>query len=372
MEKVFGPYPDGRGFRVIVARRPGRGAPRDTLRFSDQATAEAAARKLRAQAGAKLIGEAIDDWLRYCTEVKEIRATTNRVRRTRLQKGILASVLDLPIDELTPARANKLYLEYTRGRAPDTHQGAVKTARLMFEWARKREGLIKVNPWADIELIGKKRRRKAQHRLDEAAKLYAYLVPRAVDHDGDLAVLIALLLGFRAGEVVGITARDLDAGGPLLWAARSHEGKTENATRPVKLPAVLQAPLVKRAQMRSGKLLPFGPPWVRLVTKRACRAAGVPVVCAQALRGTHATLALEAGISGEAVARTLGHGSQAMTRGAYALPGSGRSEHVSQITARLSGDLATPPGVGIPASPEEDNVPADVSPAAQDSEPSIP
>ncbi|MBL9003243.1 MAG: hypothetical protein JNJ46_03300, partial [Myxococcales bacterium] len=38
-----------------------------------------------------------------------------------------------------------------------------------------------------------------------------------------------------------------------------------------------------------------------------CDAANVPRVCPHSLRGLHATLAIEEGASGEAVARALGH-----------------------------------------------------------------
>jgi integrase len=57
---------------------------------------------------------------------------------------------------------------------------------------------------------------------------------------------------------------------------------------------------------------------VRDWVKRIYRAAKVPEVCAHAMRGLHATLAMEAGQSGDRVARSLGHTSADVTRRSYA------------------------------------------------------
>jgi hypothetical protein len=52
-------------------------------------------------------------------------------------------------------------------------------------------------------------------------------------------------------------------------------------------------------------------------THRICALAGVPKICAHALRGTHASLAEEAGATGALVAQTLGHASPDVTRAHY-------------------------------------------------------
>src|SRR5690606_31225512 len=143
-------------------------------------------------------------------------------------------------------------------------------------------------------------------------KLSAWLVAH-IEDDRNLAVLVALVLGLRAHEVVGISATDLDDGGTVVHIAKS---KTDAGVRPLVLPEVLRQPLARIAELRSGPLFPYKPGWVRDNTKRACRAAGVDEVCAQALRGMNATMALEAGTAPEVVARSLGHTSPAMTKAA--------------------------------------------------------
>ena len=57
--------------------------------------------------------------------------------------------------------------------------------------------------------------------------------------------------------------------------------------------------------------------WLRKGLAKLCKQAGVLVVCPHGLRGTHATLAEEAGTAGEAVARQLGHTSHRVTEDHY-------------------------------------------------------
>jgi integrase len=57
-----------------------------------------------------------------------------------------------------------------------------------------------------------------------------------------------------------------------------------------------------------------------VAVRRICCAAKTPIVGPHGLRGTHATLAVQAGVTGDAVARALGHESFAVTAGHYAKP----------------------------------------------------
>lgn len=254
--------------------------------------------------------------------------------------GLLKPCRALPVRDLTAKRCEALYRAYAASRKPDTHQGALAVARAFGEWARKSK-LIAINPWADVEPIGRKTRGKPQHRIDEARKLATWCLPRAGEDDGALAVLLGLLLGLRAGEIVGLVRRDLDDKGRRLWVAKA---KTQAGVRSVVIPEVLRTHLTRRAELPQERLLPYRREWVRDQTRRICRLAGVPVVCAHALRGAHATLALEAGASAVDVALSLGHTSPAITRAAYAATGSGASHRVSVVGERL----------GLTVSPSEE------------------
>jgi integrase len=58
--------------------------------------------------------------------------------------------------------------------------------------------------------------------------------------------------------------------------------------------------------------------WVRRHVRRLCKQAGVPTVSPHGLRGTHGRLAVEAGISGDVVAASLGHENFNVTTEHYA------------------------------------------------------
>ncbi len=339
MERVYGPYKERNGtYRIVVAARSGRAAARRTYIFATEGEAQAADKQLRADVTEYTVQRMLDTFLddRAANETKPGSLETLRIRL----EGMLKPVLLQPVQQLKAPRAQALYDKYREGRAPDTHHGALANCKAAFEWARKRK-IVQFSPWDDIDPVGKKRRRKNQLRIDEARKLSAWLVARADTDDKALGVLVALVLGLRAHEVVGIERRDLDDNGTVLHVAKS---KTAAGERTVILPEVLRAPLLRRAELRSGRLLPYARGWVRDNTKRACKAAGVPVVCAQALRGTNATFAMEAGMAPEAVARSLGHTSASVTKAAYALPGAGRSAELHLISNRLG----TNPAQSVP------------------------
>lgn len=127
-------------------------------------------------------------------------------------------------------------------------------------------------------------------------------------------------MGLRASEIVGLTVRDVDDGGALLWVSKS---KTEAGRRRVRVPMELRGYLLglRRDKLPLAQL--FGQhwrDWPRKWVQRICRAARVPEVSAHGMRGLHATLAMEAGQSGDTVARALGHTSAAITRRSYATP----------------------------------------------------
>ena len=133
-----------------------------------------------------------------------------------------------------------------------------------------------------------------------------------------VASACALLLGMRATEIADRIVRDLDAGGTELNITKA---KTRAGIRMMKVPTVLQPLLQELARgKQSGERL-FGDAdrhWVFRAARQLCRLAGVPILPPHGLRGTHGRLAVEAGISGDVVAASLGHESFAVTEAHYA------------------------------------------------------
>ena len=143
----------------------------------------------------------------------------------------------------------------------------------------------------------------------------------ASDDVGALAAATALLMGMRASEVTDRVVRDLDDDGRVLVIPRA---KTRAGIRRLRLPAVLQPLLARLAVGKEPTERLFGPDsnrrWLRRAVQRICYLAKTPIVGPHGLRGTHGTLAVQAGITGDAVARALGHESFAVTTDHYAKP----------------------------------------------------
>jgi integrase len=147
-----------------------------------------------------------------------------------------------------------------------------------------------------------------------------------------LSVASATLVytGLRSDEVMGAQVRDLDAEGTVFGVG---ESKTEAGRRGVEVADILRPYLQALAKDRQGQeyLFEFTPQRVRPCknerkrrtdallrrTRSICKAAGLPVVCSQSMRGLHSDLAAGFGVTGHAVAKALGHTSFSITKRHY-------------------------------------------------------
>jgi len=115
--------------------------------------------------------------------------------------------------------------------------------------------------------------------------------------------------------------------------------KTRAGVRRLRIPDIPQPLLGALASDKEPNDALFGPTahrwWLRLAVRRICGIAKTPVVSPHGLRGTHATLAVQAGVTGDAVAAALGHESFAVTTPHYAKPESVSGARTHQIEERL-------------------------------------
>lgn len=171
----------------------------------------------------------------------------------------------------------------------------------------------------------------SRQTVDESRKLQAKCHELGSRDPGAVITLGYLLLGERASELVSCDVRHLDDGGALLWLPGT---KADAARRRLIVPHELRPMPLALAADRPGhqplflsvasRRWPAGRRWTRTMAyyhaRRLCRAAGVPELGPQGLRRTQATIATEAGETGLAVARHLGHTigeAPAVTRRAY-------------------------------------------------------
>ena len=344
--RVNGPYKDRDKWRIYLIDESGR----KNLLFSTFEEAHAMKAKLEAHARhrtERTVGQLIDEYHQYRIQTGAVTPKTAQ-DSTRYLRDFLP--LDLPILSLTPERAQRCYLAYAQrpnhrtGKpiSVATHQWVLVLAKRFAKWLVK-STVLALNPFAQVEQIGKVSTGKLQLTRDEAQRLSTHLVRRY--QGGDLAavgVLMMLHLGLRQGEVSARVARDVDTQGQVLTIPY---GKTAQARRRLRVPGWLQPLLHRVADGKAPDELLFGVDgkkrmvqyWWRKVGEY-CEAAGVPRVCPHSLRGLHATLAIEEGTSGEAVARALGHTSFRVTAKHYA-----SSDSVENARVHRAAEALMPP-----------------------------
>lgn len=339
--RIEGPYRHKSGHRCRLVLPSGlrKWCPSAPTKDEARALAEQCA-ALQAHEVAQTVRSCVDRYLDHHAD-KGSRGKSIATYRQTLGR-FFAPVLDLPLGRVTAARGAALYEELRRSVSPrtgrplsvDYHRNALVIARGFLAWCVERRWL-RANPLAEVRGVGAKRKGKAQPTIDEARTLWATCLREAAQgDDGALAAAIAVSMGLRAGEIVSRTVRDLDNRGPdglpqhMRIAdneALGFETKTSSSKRPVLIPEELRGLLVARTRDKLPGAVIFPSAtgglqwasWVNRQVHRLCRLAGIPEVCAHALRGCSATAAAAAGATPQLVAAMLGHRSTAMTMDHY-------------------------------------------------------
>lgn len=327
---LHGPYKHRDRWRVL------RRAPGDAdkwVSFETEAKAAAYLEEARRHIEGRRVSEAIKVYVesmkaRGCAAESLIFAT-NRLKAAAPKPDELLS-------SITPARARAL-LEAVKGSVA-TRRETLKSARRWWRWLVE-QGWARGAPWDGLSVPGQRSRGKMQLTGEEAQRLAGYCFAAATP--GAIALMVALLLGLRRNEITGLTGRDVDQGGRLLWVRGT---KTANAMRRLEVPDILARHLSAFAKT-AGQLGPlFGVTyrtWMRDQAHKACDAAGVPRVCPHGLRGTFATLATSAGAAAHLVAASLGHGNSiAVAEAHYIRPEATRTAATGRVLSVLAGGRA--------------------------------
>ena len=294
------------------------------------------------------ISEAIDAYERHLHESGTLPVS---YRETCRRLRVFFPSLELKIARVTPERA-KLYYEKFRRRLKDNgepisvdyHRSALINARSFCKWCIGQEWLA-LNPFADVEGIGRRSAGKPQLTGDEIRTFYFFCLERAKRGDAAaLAVCLAFLMGLRSSDVTKRIVRDLDMDGTVL---RVTKGKTKKSNRPRAIPAVLQPLLRKLAKGREpGEPLFYSKwtdsghhthRWLQQVMVKYCESAGVPYVPPHSLKGMSGSVLAETGELADRIADHLSHESPAMTRRHYIAAGAAEDARQEKALKVISG-----------------------------------
>jgi integrase len=348
--RVHGPYPARKRWRLIIVEPDGA---RRRESYETREEAEATKGKVVISDDSPTIMDAVRQYTNHLERkgCKPSSITTSRYRLDSFfgidqPSGGLAMT---NVSRLTPEQCTSLYDEQTRRMSVDTHRSTLTLAKTFGQWCVK-QGWMATSPLAAIEPFGRRKRGKEQLRISEARAFLATCESYAWRGDaGAIAAMTLLLLGMRASEVVERVVRDLDDGGRILWIPSS---KTEAGRRTLEVPSSLRPHLLRLAKGKQPTDRLFSEKdrqWVYYHVKRMCSKAGVPEVTPHSLRGLHATLATEHGVTGRVVASALGHTSfEGVTKRHYVAPGT--TDRVAQKRVELV--LGGEPGAGDEQAPE--------------------
>mgnify|MGYP000978313686 FL=1 len=349
--RVLGPYRDGDRWKVIVVSFLNGKEVREQPRFTSEEAANDFCIEFSRE-DAKTIGDAIGLYLAAVgpnLRPKSRVATKGALDRFFPNHGdSLKSLCDYR-DRSTKAALLYRDLASCSGVAVATHHVILTRAKAFLQWCCA-ERLLPENPLAGVRCVGVPGRGKPQHKRDEARKLFRTALGEAQKGDlGALCVAMALLLGVRQSELTLRRVRDIDnVDGPGPLILKIPFAKTKKGVRERGIPRVVE-PLVRRLidgraaddwlfpHVTKRGTRPHSCNWLNQNVKRLCQLAQVSVVCAHALRGGHATFAVKAGVSPEAVSSELGHTSFETTRRHYVAAGTMEDQEQEAVEHFLEG-----------------------------------
>lgn len=319
--RIIGVYPKGRRHRVVYVCEDGK---REEATFESKAQANRYAARLEKELSAPLsLDEILAEYKMFLLAKGNRRKPCKPHSAEKSTMRIRYLLDDVHVPALTIDGLQECYRRRIDSVRPDTHRRELGETKTFLRWCSKRGWLMnmRVDELLLVEPEGAMSRgsdSKPQLRIDEARLWSKSAIEMIVDHgEGPLGALLCLVLGLRAGEVRRLHTRDVDDDGHVLWVDGT---KSESARRRLDVPEFLRPLLLNQIRQAKGPSLwkYKGNNWVYKWTQRICERAGIPIVCAQSMRGLHASLSREAGVTGHHVAKQLGHSSEQMHLLAYA------------------------------------------------------
>jgi len=296
------------------------------------------------------VGDLLDAWARALNSVSP--KTSERYREL-VRLHIRPHLGDMRLQALRPTRIEAFYNDLRCGRGPDGKDGrralAARTIghihRLLVKIlsTAERDGLIASNPARRAERPKVERTEIESLSETQIREVLTKLRGRPMF----LIAALGLSTGMRRGEMLALRWRDVDLDVAELQVQQSleetNEGlrfkapKTRYGRRTISLPSFIVAELrahkVAQAEQRLALGLgkdgddalvlrrpdgsPMLPDSVSSEWRRAVVSLKLPKVSLHALRHTHASVLIDAGIDVIQVSRRLGHSSPAFTLRVY-------------------------------------------------------
>lgn len=281
-------------------------------------------------------------------EEHDVKPSTLKVIKSRLNTHILPLLGDMKVSELTPARLlkwknhllNATY--YERQISSNTVADAVALLNSVFRYAIRYHGFT-TNPLENIR-VPKKNTEMLFWEEDEFTRFLS-----CVEDTGlRCAFLILFYGGLRVGELKGLEVTDFDFTANKINIDKSYSPhtktalstKTTSSRRTVAMPpeimTLVHDYLHSFYESPSPAFANVGIPKMRYAIKTRSAVAGVKPIRIHDLRHSHASYLINKGVSITAISKRLGHTSPKMTLDTYSHLYKNEDEGIANI---ISGSI---------------------------------
>lgn len=347
-------------------------ATRDAAKaFRDKRRNDLRTMKVRPKSGLKL-SEYLEEWLpRHCT-TKQLKPSTQEAYREQVYGYLIPKLGHLKLQEITPVDIENFYAEMLTSGGKSGNPLSARTVefsatilRLALKKAVTVYKLIPSSPAADVDVP----RPRAQAKDTWTAQEMASILKASSNHRLGALFVLAAATGARRGELLALRWANVDSKARTVRFVANRvglrrsveEGSLKNdqektVTIDSATVAILLTHRKRQAQERlacpdwqegdyvfaTAYGLPVHPRNLHRVWKEIVAIAGVKYLKPHAMRHTHATLLLEAGVPLHVVAKRLGHKDAMVTATVYAQV-TPRQEDEAAVTYEswLAGDSDT-------------------------------
>ena len=265
----------------------------------------------------------VSEFLRYFMSVKSPMLANNTIKGyTRNMTLVNAYIGDMELSEVKPLHIQEMYSAMQETLSGTTVLYVHRVLKQALNLAHMQE-LIDRNPCL-LVMPPRKNRQRITVLNEEQAQL---LLDECYGSDLFLPVALALYLGLRRGEVLGLRYSDFDAKRYTVTIARSaefknkeritHNTKTISGDRTLLLSPALFNLLYDYSKHNSGYLCDITQGLLNKKFRRKLETLGLPHIRFHDLRHTCATLMLKDKIPSKVVSARLGHSKVGVTLDLY-------------------------------------------------------
>lgn len=264
-----------------------------------------------------LLSTWLSDWLSL--RAPELKPRTLESYSDLIHRHISPHIGNIPLEDLSPLQISHMLAQISA-------EGHSRTAEMCFVLLR--------SALRDLEPDPMRKVRRPAHRQESPepwsdAQIGVYI--HAIrGHKHELALLLALLLGMRRGEVCGLRWQDIDFQQGVIHVVNQRQRmasgeivdcppKSLSSVRVLPIPPSL-LPLLRARRQLAGYVCPLSPSGLDAAHRAIVRRLDLPYIPLHGLRHSMATACIRHGGDMRSLQSVLGHANYSTTANRYTHP----------------------------------------------------